>query len=116
MSVTLRCLSTAIKSESTSRSRILWARTFKPCSTSIFRVGKLVGVPEGKLALLARLLEDRGAERGGKLGPRAEPAVHPHLDIIGARGDDLVDLGARLLRCHHLGVGRKAVPHGGHPD
>ena len=53
------------------------------------RVGDLVGMAERELAVLARLVDDGGAELRAELGARAEPAVHPQFDIVGAGGDGL---------------------------
>ena len=63
--------------------------------------------------MLARLIENRRANLRTELRPSAEPAIHPHLDVIGARGDGLVDFGPCLLRCRDLRIGREAVFHGG---
>src|SRR5262249_54828869 len=79
------------------------------------RVGELVYVGEGELAVLARLIQNGSAVLGSELGPSAESAVHPYFDVIGTRGHDLVHFGACMLRCHHLGVGRETVLHRGDP-
>jgi anaerobic selenocysteine-containing dehydrogenase len=78
------------------------------------RVGELVDVAEGEFSVLARLIQDRSAELGGKFGPGAKSAIDPDLDVIGARGDGLIDLQARLFRCHDLGVGCEPILHCGY--
>ena len=77
-------------------------------------VGKLVGMAEGKLAVLARLFENCGAKLRAELGPGAKAAVHPQFDVIGARGDGLIDFGARLLGRRHLRIGSEAIFDGRH--
>src|SRR5262245_39837178 len=52
----------------------------------------------GDLAVFARLVHDGGGEFRREFGMAAALVVDPHLDEIGALGDNLVDLGARLLR------------------
>jgi hypothetical protein len=71
----------------------------------------LEGMRHGDLAVHARLVEHRGAEFARELRELAVLRVDPDLHEVGAVGDDLVDLGAPLLRRPGLRAGDEGRRH-----